>query len=66
MTTKAKQPLFDVVAVTIQTGRMRILAERKTEDNAEAIVKMAVIRRGVEVEFYKTVPTGTVKEGDVK
>jgi hypothetical protein len=49
--------LFDVIAVTIKAPHTkRIIAERKTEKNAEAIVNMAVMRRGVEEEFFDAVP----------
>lgn len=49
--------LFDVVAVTIKAPHAkRLLAERKTEANAEAIINMAVMRRGVDEEFYAAVP----------
>lgn len=58
MNTKS-EPLFDVVAVNMQTGAERHIDTRKTERNAEAIVSIAVIRRGVEEEFFKTVPAGT-------
>jgi len=51
-----KERLFNVVAVNIKTGKERILAEGKTERNAEAIVAMAVMRRGVDEEFYKSIP----------
>jgi len=50
------EKLFNVVAVNISTSRERIIAENKTECDAEAIVNMAVIRRGVEEEFFKAVP----------
>jgi len=50
------EQLFKVLAVNIKTGEERVLAEGKTEANAEAIVSMAVMRRGVEEEFYKAVP----------
>ena len=49
------EALFDVVAVNIKTGAERVIASGKTEQNAEAIVKIAVMRRGVEEEFFKTV-----------
>jgi len=48
--------MFNVVAVNIATGEERTIAENKTEANAEAIVSMAVARRGVEEEFFKVVP----------
>lgn len=50
------QELFDVVAINIKTGERRILDTGKTRENADAIVMMAVVRRGVETEFYKMVP----------
>ena len=50
------EPLFDVVAVNILTGAERFIANNKTERNAEAIVSIAVMRRGIEEEFFKTVP----------
>ncbi len=53
---KDETELFDVVAVNIETGEKRIISSDKTELNAEAIVKMAVARRGVDEEFFKTVP----------
>lgn len=57
--------LFDVVSVSIATSKVTALfGERKTLKNAEAIVKMAVGRRGVEEEFYAEVPTGKLKVGD--
>jgi hypothetical protein len=56
---KTKEPIFDVVAVNLETGVERHLATGKTERNAEAILKMAVMRRGVDEEIFKTVPAGT-------
>ena len=50
---KKPDGLFDVVAVEIKTGKERILATGKSEKNAEAIVNMAVMRRGVETDFTK-------------
>ena len=35
-----------------------------TEKNAEAVVNMAVMRKGVESEFFSEVPAGKYKEGD--
>lgn len=48
--------LYDVIAVRLDDKSERIIAERKTEANAEAIVEMAVIRRGCEVEYFTTRP----------
>lgn len=56
--------LYDVVAVNIQTRVIRLLAANKSERNAEAVVAMAVARRGVGEEFYSEVPSGRYAEGD--
>ncbi len=52
---------FDVIATNIATGARRILERNKDESNAEAIVRMAVMRRGVESEFYSVVPARSVQ-----
>ncbi len=52
---------FDVIATNIATGARRILERDKDESNAEAIVRMAVMRRGVDSEFYSVVPAGSVQ-----
>ena len=56
--------MFDVVAVSLETGKVRLIAENKTERNADAIVCMAVARRGVDVEFFTEVTAGKFKDGD--
>lgn len=57
--------LFDVIEVEIaKPHRVRVIARDKSELNAEAIVNMAVIRRGVEDHFFKAVPAGKYKDGD--
>jgi hypothetical protein len=59
------EELFDVVAVRLDDpNQRRLIAERKTERNAEAIVMMAVARRGVEEEFFDVVPHGTDRTND--
>lgn len=55
------EPLFDVVAMNLTTHEERIIASGKTEGNAEAIVKMAVMRRGVSEEFFKVVPARAIE-----
>lgn len=57
-------PLFDVVAISIDDSTVRLIAESKTLRNAEAIVSMAVMRRGVDEEFFAEVPAGTYKNSD--
>ncbi len=58
------EKLFDVVAVEMATHKIELMAEKKTERNADAIEMMAVGRRGVETHFYTTVPSGKYKNGD--
>lgn len=48
--------LFDVIAVHIETGAERFIERRKTKRNAEAIINLAIMRRGLEEEFYDTKP----------
>lgn len=55
---------FDVVAVNLETNRVRFIATDKSERAAESIENMAVYRRGVETECFATVPHGTYQEGD--
>ena len=55
--------MFDVVAVDLKTLKVRLIAENKTERDANAIEEMAVIRRGVKQEFFSAVKHGAYKEG---
>lgn len=54
--------LFNVEAVNIKTRERRIMVERITRLNAEAFVKMAIYRRGVDEEFYAVVPCELVSK----
>jgi hypothetical protein len=57
--------LFDVIEVCIESGKvLGFMTEGKTEKNAEAVVRMAVYRRGVENSFYAVVDSGKYKIGD--
>ena len=56
--------LFDVVRVDLATKKVALMAVNKSERNAEAIVDMAVIRRGVDGCFYITVPSGKYRNDD--
>ena len=55
--------LFSVYAVNIATKERRIMASDKTKDNAEAFVKIAIARRGVDEEFYVIVPQALQTDG---
>ena len=56
---------MDVLAVTIAAPHtVRIIARERSMSSAEAVINMAVYRRGVDTEFYVTVPNGTYREGE--
>lgn len=55
---------MDVIAVNYNTKKVRIFARGKSEANAEAIIEMAVMRRGIEEEFYTTSDDGRYNDGD--
>ena len=48
--------LYDVIATNIKTGKHRVIASGKSEMNAEAIVNIAVMRQGVDEEFFSARP----------
>ncbi len=51
---------FDVLEIEISNPRNRLLMTTDlSKEDADAYVKMAVFRRGVETHFYKAVPAGT-------
>lgn len=52
------EQLFDVIEVSdSDPNDVRLIAERKTERDAEAIIGMAVLRRGVEHSYFTTRPS---------
>lgn len=59
------EPLYDALAVNIETSKVRIFGQNKTLKNAEAISMMAIMRRGLDEEFYVEAPAGKFKEGDI-
>ena len=56
--------LYDVIAVDMKTEKVKIIAAGKTAKNAEAIENMAIMRRGVDDEFFASVPHDSFAEGD--
>ena len=57
--------MLDVVEVEMQTGKVsRVIARSKDSRNAEAIVNMAVARRGVTDHFFAAVLAAKYREGD--
>ena len=55
---------YDVIAVSLKDNSTRVISTNKSLRNAEAIRDMAVIRRGVEEEFFVEVPAGKYDDGD--
>ena len=62
MTKQLTATLYDVIAINIKTGRKRIMASGMSKDDANTYVRMAVIRRGIDEEFFGAVPTGIVHD----
>lgn len=60
---RIKKMQYDVVAVEISTGTVRVIASDKDKENAEAIVAMALMRRGCNEEFFQEVPQGSYSDG---
>ena len=56
--------MFDVIAVNMETHKVRLIGENKTERNADAIEMMAVERLGCDEEFFTKVRAGKYKDGD--
>ncbi len=55
---------FDVVQVNYATKAVTIMATNKSERNADAIIDMAVMRRGIEEGYFTMAPAGRFKDGD--
>ncbi len=55
---------LDVVEVNFTTKAVRVIATNKSARNADAIVNMAVMRRGIEEGYYTTTPAGRFQDGD--
>ncbi len=56
--------MFDVIEVDIATRKVRMMGQETTEANAEAIERMALMRRGTDENFFATVPAGKYQDGD--
>jgi hypothetical protein len=56
--------LFDVIEVNTETWKVTLMGERKSERKAEAVERMAIMRRSADHNFFTTVETGTYLDGD--
>ncbi len=54
----------DVLAVNLATNKVRVIARDKSAADAEAVITMAVMRRGVDEEFFTDAPAGQYQDGD--
>jgi len=64
---KQTTDLFDVIATRIKPPHVRRVMDcGMTADRAEGYIRMAVMRRGVEDEFYTAVPSGSVQDGSIR
>ncbi len=50
------EKLFDVWEVVIATGERKRMAKNLPEHEADAVIRMAIARRGVEGSFYRPEP----------
>ena len=66
MTAPFAPGMFDVVAVNIETRRIRVLERNLTIRDADACATMAVMRRGCKEEFFVTAEAGRYQDGDIR
>ncbi len=52
---------YEVIATNIKTGAKRLIAREGSEQDAEAIVRVVVMRRGVDEEVFSVVRAGSVQ-----
>lgn len=58
--------MYDVIAVNLQTKIVhRLRSDVNNYDEAEAQMKLAVMRRGVEGEFFAVVEAGAYLDGEI-
>jgi hypothetical protein len=60
-----KISMYDVIEIqTAAPHSVRVLAINKDQKNAEAIVALSIIRRGLDGKFYSIETAGKYKDGD--
>lgn len=55
---------YDAVAVDLTTNKVRIMERNLDGPNVDAFCNMAVMRRGVQDEFFAPTTAGKYNEGD--
>lgn len=58
------KPMFDVAAISIKESTVIWVDGPKTARNAEAVIRMAIMRQGVEDRFFAACQPGQYKDGD--
>ncbi len=56
--------MYDVVAVSTENNKVLWVDGPKTLPNAEAVVRMAIMRQGLSDRFFAEAPAGKFKQGD--
>ncbi len=56
--------MFYVIAVNLETHRVRLIGISETERGADYIEMMAVARHGCDEEFFTKTSAGKYKDGD--
>ena len=56
--------MYDVIAVSMTTHKVRLLGKNKNKRNADALEMIAVVKLGCNEEFFTKAPVGKYKEGD--
>jgi hypothetical protein len=55
--------MYDVVKVNLDTMLVKVVAYKKSRDNANAIEKFAVMQNGVDDQFFSVVKHGQYNDG---
>ena len=64
--TAVTKPLYDVLGVKMHgPSTVRVMGRNLTLPNAEAYIKFAVVRRGVEEEFFVETAAGAYTDGEI-
>lgn len=57
--------MYDIIAIDKVTNVLRVLGENKSEENADAIVAMAISRIGSDEEIFVKTLAGQYKDNDI-
>jgi hypothetical protein len=60
----AQTPLFDVVSVRLFSRKVGLIAQKKSQGEAQVIIGRMIARRGLDDEFFAVVPTDSYRDND--